>query len=326
MNLSKPQRLLEKGNPAKALALLPSRGAAADPRIEILRARIAEQQAGAAEAESVLAAASSKFPQNAPVALFRGIYLLDDRRPAEARDEFRRVVALQPKNQLAESYLGLALLESGDSVEGHKALLDSGFTDNHMFRVRLAEWMELEWLKSGRFFSDRLAAVPEDKKSSARTALRNFYKRRFPQMAQALGPPGTADELVCFLGGIAHEMLFHYSLAGSYLQPLLDKAGADGLPEPLAAATARMAIRRGEFARGAKPLSEILILGPEDYGINYYLGVVCLAYGRKQEARRQFVNAFTSYAIDTQEFQWWQILHALKLERDADVGTEEQII
>lgn len=257
--------------------------------------------------------AAARHP--APRHIFSGIDHWDAGAPAAAEAEFDSVLALQPKNDLARSYKALCRLAQGHANDAAQLWQHHGFSDNTMFRVRLTEFVEQQWLERGTFLG--YARLPDSLISPGttfggtqrRAALRRFYRRDFAGILKFLPEPPEKDELAAFLGATACEMLRDYSRAEAYLGALRPRRAE--WPEPLIALGARLDVRAGHIARAARGFATIVIMGPEDYGITYYLGVICLAYEKREEARMYFHRAYTAYMVDTLEFQWWQLEQAL---------------
>jgi Flp pilus assembly protein TadD len=104
-------------------------------------------------------------------------------------------------------------------------------------------------------------------------------------------------------------MLREYSIAQEYLASLQDRRAE--WPDPLIALNGRLLTRQGRLSEAAQEFSKVLIVGPEDFGVNYYLGIICLGYGKLAEARQYFLRAFSTYMVDSLEFQWWQLEQVL---------------
>jgi Flp pilus assembly protein TadD len=105
-------------------------------------------------------------------------------------------------------------------------------------------------------------------------------------------------------------MLCDYERALEYLSRV--KEPEADWPDALTAARGRSLVRLGDFLEGANDLARVLAVGPEDYGTNYYLGLLCQAHGERSRARQLYLRAHTQYLIDTLDFQWWQMERALK--------------
>lgn len=251
--------------------------------------------------------ANKQPPHEAPRHLFTGIDHWDAGDAASALAEFDAVLQLQPKNDLARSYRALCLLASGNHAADNWR--SHGFSDNAMFRVRLAEFVESTWLRNGSFMGESALQVPPSGQSAPRKALRKFYKRDFAGILNHVTLPPVMDELEVFLAGTALEMLRHYCAAVEYLDPLKERRNE--WPDALIALAARLNVRTGNIAEAAKDFARIVVLGPEDFGSNYHMGIVCLAYEKRDEARQYFLRAFTDYMVDTLDFQWWQLEQAL---------------
>lgn len=294
----------------KAQATLPEAGSSPDPRAEIIRARIQAESGQVADAVQTLSALDNRFPHHAPAYLFKGVFQWDLGQPDEALLFFKKVLTLQKNNDLARSYQALCLCALGDRAAAADAWRFQGFNDNAMFRVRVAEYLESAWLHDQSFFTEvQPTELNHSAHASQRKALRQFYRRNFSEMLRFVPAPPTEEELPAFLAATAHEMLRHYSAAQSYIDPFLSRRSE--WPDPLVALNARLMVRRGEIADAAREFAGVILMGPEDFGVNYYMGIVCLAYGKMTQARQYFLRAFTNYMVDTLEFQWWQIEQVL---------------
>lgn len=248
-------------------------------------------------------------PEAAPVHLFRGIELWDGGDKAGALGEFEVVLALQPKNDLARSYRALCLLAQGDHKEAAAIWRKHGFSDNAMFQVRLVEFVEGEWLISRRFMGEATDVDLLNGVSAPRRAIKRFYRRDFMGMMRHLAEPPVLDEVEAFLGATACEMLRKHERAREYLEALRPRRAE--WPDALVALDGRLKVREGKIEDAGRDFASIVVMGPEDFGMNYYLGVICLAYGLGEEARQYFLRAFTQYMVDTLEFQWWQVEQVL---------------
>lgn len=310
MTLTTAQKLLNSGKPVEALATLPPADQSADPRLEILRARIQSELGQADDAAETLSAGIDRFPDHPPLHLFRGIALWDLGQPAEAMTCFETVLRFQKHNQQAASYIGLCQLSLGQHDRAAETFRKSGFSDNTMFRVRTIEFVESAWLWDQSYFFERHDTPREtDGKFSQAKALRAWYARRYRDVLKHVSCEPTSNDLEAFLAASSREMLGHYSAAEKYIEPFESQKAE--WPEPFIALNARLLVRRGEIAEAAKEFARVVIMGPEDFGINYYLGVICLAYERQSEARNYFVRSLTNYMVDTIDFQWWQVEQVL---------------
>lgn len=305
MSLTLSQKHLEAGRYAEAAAALPAAGSGADARVDLLHARICLAEGRADDARRVLAENLARFPDNVPTLNALGVALWDAGYCAQAEATFAQVVALQPGNDLARSYGALCLFAQGRQEEAARVWAEHGFCDNVMFRVRVVEHVEWAWITEGVYLTERPALPVEREKASAAKAQTKFYKRDFRRMLTYIPPAPAPDELSAFFGAIAHEMLMEYTSAEEYLDELRPRR--DEWPDPLVALNARLLTRRGRLAEAATELAQVLIVGPEDFGVNYYLGVICLAYEKRAEARQYFIRSLTNYMIDTLETQWWQM-------------------
>lgn len=316
MQFAKIQKLIETNQTDSALALLEAQPEELDPRIAITYAKALSRAERPEEAIEKLKANCIVFPDHAPSFLELAILLYDFALWNDAVENFRAVLKLQPKNITAQNYLGLIYLRLDDQEQSKAYLNPKDITDNLGFRVRLVEYMENEWLLSRRFFSaknlfDSQANTPLEKKNPKK-ALKYFYSRKFELMSEQLPLPPVDNEVVAFLGAISCEMQNRHEDALEYLKNF--NPSADTAPDLIKAAYGRNLIRCGSFHEGTALLNQVHITGPEDYAINYYRGIIYLAWKNNAEARKHFSIALTTYMVDTLDFQWVQIEAALKAE------------
>jgi tetratricopeptide (TPR) repeat protein len=271
-----------------------------------------------------LAAARLENPRHAPSHLFLGIALYDAGNPVTALACFDEVLRLQPYNELAAAYRGLALLAAEREQEGLALFRQHGFSDNHGFLIRLTEWVETQWLETGRFFSPKpltLDAAPaHGRRSAERRATRAFQRRDWVTVVTALDPFAAApkpDIELIYAAALASELLHDYERALGYLARLTGQPPAGHetdtgiLPDILRAVRARNLVRLRRFREAAEDLDKVLIIGPEDFGVNYYLGILCLAAGQRARAREMFGRAYRDYLVDTLEYQFTALTAAL---------------
>ncbi|MCX7717060.1 MAG: tetratricopeptide repeat protein [Candidatus Sumerlaeaceae bacterium] len=273
---------------------------------------------------AALEAMCRQNPEHAPSHLFAGIALFDCGRYAEALPCFEAVLRLQQYNDLAAAYRALVMLASGRDEEGVEVLRTRGFADNQQFLVRLTEWVETQWLESGRYFEPRPLDLEPAPAGSRRVAERRastaFHRRDWRSVVSALDHhvrQPNADPNAVYAAALAAEMLRDNERALAYLSYLsadLDgaaEAGAGPLPDIIRAARARNLVRLRHFRQAAEDLSRVLITGPEDFGVNYFLGVLCLAAGQRDRARDMFARAYRDYLVDTLEYQFAALKTAL---------------
>jgi tetratricopeptide (TPR) repeat protein len=210
VSLSKAQRLAAKGRIEEAEAYLsPALAETSDVRAWLVLGQMLEQQGKPESALEILDKARSRFPDHAPAHLFYGIVALDLGRGGETEAALSQVLALQPENDVARSYIALCWLKQGKDDAALSLLREHGINDNRAFRVRLTEWMESQWLDSGRFFAHRtvvLPAEPPPAKSNSRRAQKHFYAKRYPQVLWELDSATRAeqaDDSVLFACAIA---------------------------------------------------------------------------------------------------------------------------
>jgi tetratricopeptide (TPR) repeat protein len=315
-SLSKAQALAGAGKFGEAESYLrEGLTETSDVRNWLVLGRILEQEGKTPEALQLYDIARARLPEHSPGHVFYGIAALDTGDLDAAHEAINQVLARQPANDIALSYAALIALRRGDDERGLAIFREHGITDNRAFRVRLTEWMESEWLKSGRFFGPRALEIGEiPAKGSARRAQKHFYAKRYVEMLRELDGAAHAefpDQSVLFACAIGCEMLFDYERALDYLGRAREPDS--DWPDTLIATRGRNLIRMGDFTDGASDLGRVMMVGPEDFGCNYYLGVLCLAHGEQSKARQLFARAHTQYLIDTLEFQYWQIERALGL-------------
>ncbi|MBX7246542.1 MAG: tetratricopeptide repeat protein [Candidatus Sumerlaeaceae bacterium] len=319
MNLTKAQKLLAAGRFADAeTALQTGETSRFDPRRSIVLARIHAEAGEMDRALEELAVALQQAPGHAPTHLYRGIFSCDIGNADQARICFEKVLELQPQNDLAWSYLALALCMGGADAAGLKIFRERGFNDNRWFLVRLAEWMETEWLENSRFFAPQAIEKPFEETGDIggrtgreRRAMKHFRAKRYREMLDELEPLALGprlDEETAFACALACEMIGDNTRALAHINRLPE--GVD-LPDALLAARGRNQMRLGLWEEAAEDLGRVLIIGPEDYGTNYCLGVLCLSHRERRRARRLLFRAFSDYIVDTYEYQFWQMTQAL---------------
>ncbi|MCX7963113.1 MAG: tetratricopeptide repeat protein [Candidatus Sumerlaea chitinivorans] len=319
--LGKASWLEQKGQSDEALQLL-ERAAQHhpnDPRYSLQQSQILARLGRYEEAKARLAECLKQEPGFAPAHLFAGVLALDCGDPTSAEIHFSEVANRQPSNSLAHAYLGLALLTNGKEGEGRTLLKLHGQSDNVGFLIRLTEWAESQWLEAGRFFAPRRVELQPPvsvhrmkKLMLTKKAERLFYQRRyreFLELAEVILARRPNDESFLFAAGVAAEMLCDYERALGYWSAI-EADESDGY-DPLRAAQGRVWVRLGEYDRAMDAFSHVTILGPEDYGVNYFLGVLCLAHSDRPLARRFFQRAFTQYLVDTLEYQFAHTLREI---------------
>lgn len=302
-NLAELQRRSDPNDMSASRRLFPEVGTSRDDRIDLQRALLELRGSHPEEALRVLNQVLDAHPANAPALVFKGTAFWDMSNLCEALSSFDAAVKLQPSNELAWSYKALCHLATGEPEQARAIWTSRGFSDNLMYRVRVTEYVEMAWITNGRFLQQpRQKPTFDYRKPCERAALRYFYKRDFKSMVEYLPPTPGVNDFHTFLSGLGFEMLLNYDLSNTFLNAL--KSKQDEWPDPVAALNGRLLIRDGQFAAGARELAKVETMGYEDYGVNYFFGVVCLAYNKRPEARRFFSAAFGNYMIDTQEFQW----------------------
>lgn len=315
MSLARAQQLLAEGRLGEAQeALRVGDSARYDPRRDIMSAEIAAARGDNERAVQILRQAIERMPQHAPLHLYLGIHQLDLSLPAAAMLAFEEVLRLQPSNDLAASYRGMCMLELGREEDAGLEFAQRGYSDNRAFLVRLTLWVEREWIEKGRFFHPTSAArevVPVEGRPSMRRAQKHFFAHRYAQclaeLEHMVRKQQQPDDDLLFACALSSEMLLDHETALSYLTRVVAKPP----PDAISAARARNLIRLRRLEEGARELAHVLMIGPEDYAANYYLGVLCLAYQQPARARALFARAYGDYVVDTLEYQFWQIKQAI---------------
>lgn len=267
-----------------------------------------------------LAALRTDNPAIAPAHLFHGIKLLDAGDTAAALDALDAALAVQPRNTLALSYRGLALLALGRDAEARELFAAEGFSDNRGFMARLTEWAEGQWLAHNRFFEGRElppaitadpAAARLSRRKAERLATKAFHKRDWPELVRvlaSLAETDAPDPGVAVAYAIGCEMLGDYDRALQCLERLGEQVESDDFGP---AVRGRLLLRLRRYREAAHDLGSVMIMGAEDYGVNYALAVLCLACGDAAHARSLFLRAYQTHFVDTLEFQYAQITRAI---------------
>ena len=272
-----------------------------------------------AEALLILQPVMNDAPCNAPAKLLAAIASWDAGNLHAAAGFASEVIALQPDNNLAQSYRAMALMATGCHEEGQAIFREFGFNDSPTFRMRLTAWAESQWLDYNRFFNqlsyDPVSPIRPGiaaKLFRGKIAERYFFGHRFSELLQLLEPyvwAGKASMEEVFATAMAAEMLQDYERAWSLIN--LIPASAEPPPDILRGLRARILLRLRRLEDAAAEANEILMLGPEDFGVNHVMGVLCLAFGKPIEGRQFFLRSHTEYMIDTLEYQQWQLEQAL---------------
>lgn len=312
MDFAKIQKLINENETDKAGALLDFENQSVDPREAITKAKYFLKTNSPENAMAVLKENTKIFPTHAPTYLELGILYFDLKAYEDAIQAFLFVLNAQQNNLIAKNYLALIDLINGNFETTTNQLKLEKITDNIGFRVRLIEYIELQWLVHQTYFSDESTDTinsSENEKPNPKKALNSFYRRQFDKMAKYLPQPPVESDEIAFLGAISSEMCNKFELALRYLEN--HDPGKETAPDLIKAVYGRCLIRTGNFPLGAEILNSVEITGPEDYGINYYMGLVNLAWGKKDAARFHFTTALTTYMVDTLDFQWPQLISSL---------------
>jgi Flp pilus assembly protein TadD len=323
MNLGRAQELLDAGRYDDAEAALgASEGTHSDIRQSIVLARIFSARGDHERALAEIDVACARQPDHVAAQVWRGIIAWDACQAEQSEAAFAAATGLDARNDLAISYHALTLLYLGRDAEAVALFRAHGFNDNRGFMVRLTEWMESQWLAHGRFFDPRQIEIAAGelprgflaRRAAERRAQRNFMAKRYREMLTELVPLTTLphpDEEVLFACALAAELVHDNERSLGYIGQLTAGIGEAELPDAVKAARARNTIRLRKWHEAGEDLNRVLIIGPEDYATNYYLGVLCLACGNTARARTLFQRSYGDYVVDTLEFQFWQINQAL---------------
>lgn len=315
--LSKARLLAAKGQWEAACEYLrKARSTENDERLSIQEALILLDFGRPETAVEVLEELLAFQPDSVPGMLFLGIAALDAHRHEKALSVLARARELAPANELADAYYALALLQSGRHADGAHRLIQKGLPSNRGFLVRLTEWAENEWLTTGRFFGPQPLDISPSETATAwrrrRRALRAFYRKEYSVVVGTLWPlilSGRADAGDIYGCAFSCEMVGAYSEALELIESL---RGLDAECDPILALKGRCYVRLGRYEEAMRCFERVLIVGPEDFGLNYYLGVLCLAHNDLRRARDFFSRAYRDYFIDTQDYQLWRIRRALE--------------
>ncbi len=287
------------------------------PELQAAQACIESNQP--AEALQILQPLMIGAPKNVPAKLLAAIAAWDTGDFHAASDFASEVIALQPDNNLAQSYCAMALMATGCHEEGQAIFRQFGFNDSPTFRMRLSAWAESQWLDYNRFFN-QLQCQPATTKSPSLTAKlfrgkvaeRYFFRHRFPELLELLEPSVLAAKASMeevFATALAAEMLQDYERAWELINLL--PPSSEPPQDILQGLRARILLRLRRMEDAATEVNEIMMIGPEDFGVNHLMGVLCLAFGKPVEARKFFLRSHTEYMIDTLEYQQWQLERAL---------------
>ncbi|MCX7625393.1 MAG: tetratricopeptide repeat protein [Candidatus Sumerlaeaceae bacterium] len=318
--LRQAEKLVAGGQWVEACSLLEhAEKCESDPRLQLQRAVILLNNNQAGMALAVLEALIDKDPSYLPARLYAGIAAIENGDLEQAARILEIAMGMAPQNELVRCYWELAQLMSGNGQAARTLVWGEPMPANSGFLIRLTHWVETQWLKTGRFFAPRQLNVaefssPENKRFSKRAAIKAFRKRNFRQFLEIAVPSATnanASTELLFACAFACEMLNGFEDALFFLSQLEPE---DQHAEPVQAARGRCLVRLGRYYEALDCLEKVLIVGPEDFGLNYYLGVLCLAHGDERRSRHFFERAYRDYFVDTFEYQFWQIRQALRTE------------
>ncbi|MGC8741032.1 MAG: tetratricopeptide repeat protein [Candidatus Sumerlaeaceae bacterium] len=321
--LRKASKLVVLGQWQEACQLLLStEQRSADPRLPLQRAVILNEAGHSSQALELLDKLIAKHTDFVPAYLFAGIAAWDAAQWEKATALWSRAKELAPRNEVVGSYWALAQFASGAQDLGRMYFERHGFATNRGFLVRITEWVEDQWLEAGRFFAPRPAILPNDERllptegrrsrlALRRAAVRAFRAKeyeRFLALMQAEPMQGGLDAGDLFACAVACEMLCAYETALSFLDRI---PPVDQSEDPVLAVRGRCNARLGRYDEALDCFERVLMIGPEDFGTNYYLGVLCLAHQQRAKAREFFHRAYREYLVDTLDYQFWQIRRAV---------------
>jgi tetratricopeptide (TPR) repeat protein len=316
--LTTAARLADRGHWEAACEVLGSAEATSDdPRVILQHAAILLSAGEAEEALTLLDGLQQRVPDYTPGLLYAGIAALDCGDAARAATSLGRARELDARNEVVGSYWALTHYTLGHDETAREYFARKGFSDNRGFLVRLTEWVESEWLTRGRFFAPSsvmgrpAGEQPVRQRGSRRRAQRAFRKKRYADVIEALTPiieRGSADAGDIYGCAVSCEMLFAYDDALNLTERLSEE---DRELDAVRALRGRCLVRLGRYAEAMDCLEHVLIIGPEDFGLNYYLGLLCLAHQERRRAREFFGRAYRDYLVDTLDYQFWQIQRCL---------------
>lgn len=324
--LRRAEKLVARGQWAEACNLLENaEKCESDPRLALRRAAILIETEQPELALSILETLIEKEPSYIPARLYAGIAAIEANQPQRAERIFKSAMALAPTNEVVACYWELTQLMAGNISGAQKILSRRALPANSSFLIRLTLWVEREWLERGRFFAPAAlnffdVLSPPNKRFSKRAASAAFRRRNYQQFLELAAPivkNANAPSELLFACAFACEMVngFHDALS------LLDRlAPEDQQADPVLAARGRCLVRLGHYYEALDCFEKVLIVGPEDFGLNYYLGVLCLAHGEEKRSRHFFERAYRDYFVDTFEYQYWQIQQALRRELEGQVA------
>lgn len=328
--LRQAEKLLARGQWAEACSLLEdAEKCDSDLRLALRRAAILIETDQAELALSVLETLVEKDPSYIPARLYAGIAALESNQVRRAEGILKSAMVLAPNNEIVSCYWELTQLMLGKVSSAQKLLSSRAMPANTGFLIHLTHWVEKEWVERGRFFtpvefSFLDVSFPPNKRFSKRAALGAFRKRNYQQFLELVAPVVSSanppSELL-FACAFACEMLNGFRHALSFLDRLEPE---DQQADPVLAARGRCLVRLGQYYEALDCFEKVLIVGPEDFGLNYYLGVLCLAHGEEKRSRHFFERAYRDYFVDTFEYQYWQIQQALRCELEAQSVGEPQ--
>jgi predicted Zn-dependent protease len=308
--------LAQKGWESACAYLAEAEASDRDPRVRLRRAILLLDHEHVEEACAALTQLIETQPAYVPARLYLGIALLEANKPREAAMTLKCAVEQAPQNELVRAYLGLAELMQGHFAEAQTIFSKSGYPANLGFLVRLTMWTESQWLEKGTPLGPvtlgLFESAPSASSYSRRAAIQAFRKKNYREFLTmvapgVLGTSASVDEL--YACAIACEMLCAYEEALRFIERLAEK---ESNADPLLAARGRCLVRLGRYNEALECFERVLIVGPEDFGLNYYLGVLCLAHRQKGRSRDFFHRAYRDYYIDTSDYQLWQIQRALE--------------
>ena len=243
-------------------------------------------------AEEVLATLTANLPQSYPGAYFHALALKNLHRTAEAKQETRRALSLNPQSAEGYTLLGIALSEDREFDSAIKALtaatqFDPESYDAQFFLGR-AEYTLRNLARAREAFMAAARLRPEDVEShfflattleglgETEAALKEYRALTEKHAKDARGFLGLGNLLA--KGGQlepAAESLVH----ARDLDPNNFEAGLD---------LGRVLLRQGKFEEAIGILSKSAILAEENADVHYQLGLALRRAGREKEAMEQF--------------------------------------
>jgi len=213
---------------------------------------------------------------------------------------FHKVTEASQNNFFASSWLALSQLAlDPTSKQFAQRLAQAGILESSSFLSHLSFIIEKAWLASGAYFEEiKLPQTVQKKqgKPSFKRVSHWVEKNEWRRIYDELSQYSTNDDETVFSLALSCEMSGDFHQAKRYLD-LLSLTVCD---YPYVKATlARTLVRLRELPQAVTLMEQIIINGPEDFGMCYFWGIVMLAYQQNELAKDFFARAFTVHDVDT---------------------------